>query len=101
MKGWILDLYPGAPGEMVVWLKREDGEAVRLVDRWSPSVFVHEFGHHFAGLADEYFTSETAYLPPTDRVEPWEPNVTALKDPAQLKWKALLSEGLSLRAGGR
>ena len=40
MRGWILDLYPGAPGEMVVWLKHENGEAVRLVDRWSPSIFV-------------------------------------------------------------
>ena len=40
MKGWILDLYPGAPGEMVVWLKGEDGEAVRLVDHWSPSMYV-------------------------------------------------------------
>jgi len=40
MRGWILDLYPGAPGEMVVWLKLESGEAVRLVDRWTPSIFV-------------------------------------------------------------
>ena len=40
MRGWILDLYPGAPGEMVVWLKLENGETVRLVDRWSPSIFV-------------------------------------------------------------
>ncbi len=40
MRGWILDLYPGDPGEMVVWLKREDGEAARLVDHWSPSIFI-------------------------------------------------------------
>jgi len=40
MRGWILDLYPGSPGEMVVWLKLEDGQAVRLVDHWSPSIFV-------------------------------------------------------------
>jgi DNA polymerase, archaea type len=40
MKGWILDLYPGRPGEMVVWLKLEDGRTRRLVDRWSPSLFV-------------------------------------------------------------
>ena len=40
VRGWILDLYPGNPGEMVVWLKLEDGEAVRLVDRWSPSIFI-------------------------------------------------------------
>ena len=40
MRGWILDLYPGNPGEMIVWLKLEDGRAARLVDHWSPSIFV-------------------------------------------------------------
>ena len=40
MRGWILDLYPGAPGEMVIWLKLENGEAVRLVDRWAPSIYI-------------------------------------------------------------
>ena len=59
----------------------------------SPYVFVHEFGHHFAGLADEYYTSSVAYLPPAERIEPWEPNVTALLDPAQLKWKDLVAPG--------
>jgi hypothetical protein len=60
---------------------------------WSPYVFVHEFGHHFAGLADEYYTSPVAYTAPAERVEPWEPNVTALLDPSNLKWKALVSPG--------
>jgi len=54
-------------------------------------VFVHEFGHHFAGLADEYYTSSVAYAPSTARVEPWEPNATALLDPATLKWKDLVT----------
>lgn len=40
MRGYILDLYPGNPGEMVVWLKLENGDAVRLVDRWTPSIFI-------------------------------------------------------------
>jgi hypothetical protein len=53
-------------------------------------VFVHEFGHHFAGLADEYYTSPVAYTPPPERIEPWEPNATALLDPANLKWKDLV-----------
>jgi len=52
-------------------------------------VFVHEFGHHFAALADEYYTSSVAYAPATDRVEPWEPNVTALLDVSTLKWRHL------------
>ena len=54
-------------------------------------VFVHEFGHHFAALADEYYTSSVAYAPATDRVEPWEPNVTALLDVSTLKWRHLAS----------
>jgi IgA Peptidase M64/Peptidase M64 N-terminus len=58
---------------------------------WAPYVFVHEFGHHFAGLADEYYTSDVAYEPAADRVEPWEANVTALKDPAELKWRDLVA----------
>jgi hypothetical protein len=60
---------------------------------WSPYVFVHEFGHHFAGLADEYYTSDVAYETGKARVEPWEPNVTALLDPSRLKWKDLVSAG--------
>lgn len=55
-------------------------------------VFVHEFGHHFAGLADEYYTSAVSYGPASaDRVEPWEPNVTALLDVSTLKWRNLAS----------
>ena len=60
---------------------------------WAPYIFVHEFGHHIAGLADEYYTSDVAYLPASDRIEPWEPNATALLDPANLKWKDLVTPG--------
>lgn len=63
---------------------------------WAPYVFIHEFGHHFAGLADEYFTSDVAYKPSGDRVEPWEPNATALLDPAHLKWKDLVTPGVPI-----
>jgi hypothetical protein len=54
---------------------------------WANYLFVHEFGHHFAGLADEYYTSPVAYQSSSARQEPWEPNVTAMHDPAKLKWK--------------
>lgn len=63
---------------------------------WAPYLFVHEFGHHLAGLADEYYTSAVAYLPAADRVEPWEPNATALLDPAALKWRDLITPGTPL-----
>ena len=60
---------------------------------WSPYVFIHEFGHHFAALADEYYTSDVAYEPADDIVEPWEPNVTAQADRDSLKWKDLVEPG--------
>jgi IgA Peptidase M64/Peptidase M64 N-terminus len=60
-------------------------------------VFVHEFGHHFAGLADEYYTSDVAYeTGAAELPEPWEPNVTALKDPKSPKWSALVAPGTPL-----
>ena len=50
-------------------------------------VFIHEFGHHFAGLGDEYYTSDVAYeTGAAYHPEPWEPNITALHDQDQLKW---------------
>ena len=61
---------------------------------FTPYVFVHEFGHHFAGLADEYYTSSTAYAPAAERPEPWEANVTA--DPQAAKWKDLVTSGAPL-----
>jgi hypothetical protein len=57
-------------------------------------LFVHEFGHHFAGLADEYYTSDVAYSSSPSRPEPWEPNATA--DPKNPKWKTLLTPGVLL-----
>lgn len=63
---------------------------------WAPYIFIHEFGHHLAALADEYYTSDVAYLPAADRIEPWEPNVTALLDPATLKWRDLVKPGTPL-----
>jgi len=62
-------------------------------NKFSRYIFVHEFGHSFAALADEYYTSDVSYQTPEITVEPWEPNVTALFDPASLKWKELVKPG--------
>jgi len=63
----------------------------------APYLFVHEFGHSFAGLADEYYTSQVSYEEfNAPGVEPWEPNVTALSDPDELKWKDLVEPGTPL-----
>ncbi len=62
-------------------------------DGLSYQVFAHEFGHSFAGLGDEYFTSDVAYenYYNTD-IEPWEPNITTMIDFAG-KWKDMIDYG--------
>ncbi len=60
-------------------------------------VYVHEFGHSFGGLGDEYYSSTTAYndFYPAG-VEPWEPNVTALANQGGLKWAKFVTSGLAI-----
>ena len=54
-------------------------------------VFVHEFGHSFAGLGDEYYTSTVAYEDFYNlEAEPWEPNLTTLID-FDKKWKNMVA----------
>jgi len=40
VEGWILDFYPFRSGEMVVWIKCRDGNCLRLLDSWRPSIYV-------------------------------------------------------------
>jgi len=60
----------------------------------SAKVFIHEFGHGFAGLADEYYSSEVAYeeFYPLN-VEPWEPNITTMVS-FESKWKNIIKPGI-------
>ncbi len=63
----------------------------------SPQVFIHELGHSFAYLADEYYQSEVSYNEFYPKgVEPIEANITALLDPANVKWKDLLAPGIGV-----
>jgi IgA Peptidase M64/Peptidase M64 N-terminus len=54
-------------------------------------VFVHEFGHCFAGLGDEYYSSSVAYNDFYQKgVEPWEPNIAGNISRQGLKWGDLV-----------
>ena len=55
-------------------------------------VVVHEFGHSFGGLGDEYaYENEPIPMYPHD-VEPWEPNLTTLTD-FHGKWEDMIEKG--------
>lgn len=101
----LRDYAAAAPYEFIEILVNEqtyggggifNDQATTSVDSaFSDYVFVHEFGHHFAALADEYYTSDVAYETggTAAKPEPWEPNVTAARDPGLLKWRDLVRPG--------
>jgi hypothetical protein len=65
-------------------------------NRFSDYVFVHEFGHGFASLGDEYVTTEVAYEDfYSTEVEPLDPNLTTLVD-FKSKWKDLVDEDVPI-----
>jgi hypothetical protein len=68
--------------------------AVTSDHQFTPQVFTHEFGHGFAGLADEYYSSEVAYeeFYPLN-VEPWEPNITTRVN-FDAKWKDMIARSV-------
>lgn len=56
-------------------------------------IFLHEFGHSFGGLADEYYTSKVAYSDFYPKgLEPWEPNITAYLKKGEVKWGHLIDK---------
>jgi hypothetical protein len=97
----LRDIAAAAPYDVVVILVNDsqyggggifnDHATVAVDSDFAEYVFVHEFAHHFAALADGYYSSDVAYeTGRRDLPEPWEPNVTALHDPAALKWRDLV-----------
>lgn len=95
----IYDLLSGVPFEHIMVLVNSDtygGGGIYNQVTFSTSdhptfkeVFVHEFGHSYGGLADEYAYDDmdTEWYPAD--TEPWEPNITTLKD-FQSKWADLM-----------
>ena len=60
-------------------------------------VVVHEFGHSFAGLGDEYFYDNADNNDEMHSLshEPWEPNITTLVD-FESKWADMVAEGVEI-----
>jgi len=58
-------------------------------------IYIHEFGHLFAGLGDEYVGGVEYSDFYSSEIEPWEPNLTTLVD-FESKWKKLLPEHVAI-----
>ena len=98
----LFDLLSGVPFEHIIVLintPRYGGGGI--YNQWMCSssdhatfrqVLVHEFGHSYAGLADEYAYGDSHVEWYPSDTEPWEPNITTLRD-FDLKWKDLIKTG--------
>ena len=95
----IYDALSGVPFEHIMVLVNSDtygGGGIYNQVTFSTSdhptfkaVFIHEFGHSYAGLADEYaYDDMDSEWYPAD-TEPWEPNITTLHDFAS-KWQDMM-----------
>ena len=104
----IYDLVAGYPTEHVIALVNSDryggggiyGQYLLATarNRYTQQVVVHEFGHSFCGLADEYaYESEELDAYPRD-VEPWERNITTRVD-FRGKWEHIAGAGFYEGAG--
>ena len=63
-------------------------------EEFAEFLLMHEFGHAFAALADEYYTSSVAYSEFFDLdKEPYQPNITTLVD-FDRKWKSMLNDSI-------
>jgi hypothetical protein len=71
--------------------------ALSVDNDYLSNILLHELGHSFGGLGDEYYSGDVAYYEfyPVD-VEPWEPNLTVQKSFQKLKWNKFLTPGIEI-----
>ena len=62
VRGWVFDVYPSDPGEMAVWIIGENGERVRLTDRFQPKIYVSGKQDDLERLASQFFSSQLIEL---------------------------------------
>ena len=58
VRGWILDAFPSTVGEVAVWIIGENGERVRLTDKFEPKVYVSGKEEDIERLASRLFSSK-------------------------------------------
>jgi len=74
VKGWLFDVYPSDFGEVAVWIISENGERVRLTDKFQPKIYVSGKQEDIERLASSFFSSQAIaswnfaykYAHPTD-----------------------------------
>lgn len=106
LKGWILDLYPSASGQMSVWIIAENGERIRLIDEFKPKIYFSSKMDDLERLWSRFFSNKCVdswrfvykYANPTDTSKTKVLEIT-LKDcrPNHFFVRRILETGRHLR----
>ncbi len=100
----VLDLAANAPYDVIYILTNSQKyggggiynfyglSAASIPGENTKKTYSHEFGHLFAGLADEYVGGSNLDDMYSSDIEPWEPNITTLVDFDKKAWKTLLGD---------
>jgi len=106
----VRNLAAAAPYDVVLIMVNDPGFGGNGIYNWftmfttgsraADVVFLHELGHGFGGLADEYYGDVSSALTASEiyrpGVEPYEPNITRLLDPEVVKWQWAVTPGIAI-----
>jgi len=108
IKGWLFDVYPSDFGEVAVWIISDNGERVRLTDKFQPKIYVSGRKEDIERLASGFFCNQAIaswnfvykYVHPTDN-EKTRVLEIALKDCRRISsfTRNILKKGDYLRYG--
>jgi DNA polymerase elongation subunit (family B) len=57
IKGWLFDVYPASLGEVTVWIISDNGERVKLTDRFQPKIYISGKKEDLEQLANCFFSN--------------------------------------------
>jgi len=74
VRGWLFDIYPSDLGEVAIWIINENGERVRLTDKFQPKIYVSGKQEEIQQLVNSFFSNQVIaswnfvykYARPTD-----------------------------------
>jgi len=58
VKGWLFDVYPSVFGEMTVWVIAENGQRVKLTDKFQPKIYVSGKQEDLERLASRFYANQ-------------------------------------------
>ncbi len=102
-EGWLLDLYTGRSGEIVIWVKTKNGETLRLLDHWLPKIYIgadDKYDLEYLSKRKEImpYVEESAFEEKIEKITDTGPSQVlrlTVKDAGRIQYLARIIENLA------